>query len=77
MMSSVKGGTIMPWAHRSNFKQVRPRSLNQLDSLLLLIGRHLAISLRGRQLTMPRQFHDDLDAHGLVCQRGNETATSA
>ena len=51
-------------------------SAHQVHRPALLIGCHRDISLGGGHLPVPRQFHDGLDAHGMIGQRSDEAPSA-
>ena len=49
---------------------------HQLHCLALLVGRDFDVPLGRSKLTVPSQFHDGLDAHGVIGQCGDEPPPS-
>ena len=49
---------------------------DQLYGFALLVGRHFDVPLGRSQLTVPSQFHDGFDPHGVIGQCGNEPPPS-
>jgi hypothetical protein len=56
----------------SHLKRGAKTSLDQLHRLTLLVGRDFDVPLARSQLTVPSQFHDRLDAHGVIGECGDE-----
>ena len=61
---TVKGGSLLRWVTLGQ-PFLAP---DQLHCLALLLWRYGDVSLGGAHLPMPRQLHDGLYAHGMVCE---------